>query len=275
MIELSVVIAAQDAGPNLKRCVDALTPQLPPAELEILVVGSSGKNVPQLWSEGIGVAHGKIVALTIENCTPASDWARRMIQAQAGPWSAIGGAIEIEPGANLVDWAVYFCRYSAYMPPFEPRLAEDPPGDNCSYKSEALGRVRGLMGDGFWETLIHGDMRGRGEQLRLDPSVVVTYCGGLSAWRFFRRRYIHGRYFAGRRSGGMSRPRRWMRGAAFPAVALVLVHRIGRRVWKKRRHRAKFLAALPLICCFLLAWAAGESAGYFRGSSAGVPPGTD
>jgi hypothetical protein len=275
MIELSVVIAAQDAGPNLKRCLDALTPQLPPGEMEILVVGTSGKNVPQLWSEGIGAAQGKIVALTIENCLPASDWARRTIQAHAGPWSAVGGAIEIDPGASLVDWAVYFCRYSAFMPLFEPTFPDDLPGDNCSYKSEALGRVRGLMGEGFWETFIHGDMRGRDEQLRSDPSVVVRYCGGLSARRFFRRRYLHGRYFAARRSRGMSRPRRWVRGAGFPAVALVLLHRIGLRVWKKRRHRAKFLAALPLISCFLLAWAAGESAGYFRGSSAGVPPAGD
>jgi hypothetical protein len=135
MIELSVVIAAHDAGPNLKRCLDALTPQLPPAAMEILVVGSSGKNVPQLWSEGIGAARGRIVALTIENCVPASEWARRTIHAHACPWSAVGGAIEIVPGANLVDWAVYFCRYSAYIPPSEPKLAEDrgssadaPPG---------------------------------------------------------------------------------------------------------------------------------------------------
>ena len=243
--------------------MSALAAQIQPPKLEVLVIDrSAGTSVPQLWSAGIARARGKIVALTIENCEPAPDWAAQMLRAHGGKHAAVGGAIEIAAGAKLVDWAVYFCRYSAYMLPFKPRWMEDLAADNCSYKKEALEPFADLMRDGFWETFVHAEMRRRGELLLSDPSPVVAYCGGISGWIFLRRRYRHGRYFAARRGREFTRLQRWARAAAFWAVPAVLLGRIGGRVWRNRRHRGKFLAALPLICCFLAAWAAGECAGY-------------
>ena len=108
-----------------------------------------------------------------------------------------------------------------------------------------------------------------------DPAPMVTYRGGFSAGRFFRRRYLHGRYFAARRACDFAAGPRLLRAAAFPAVAALLLSRIGARVWKHGRHRAKFVMALPLVAAFLLAWAAGEAAGYLRGASAAFPPERD
>jgi glycosyltransferase involved in cell wall biosynthesis len=298
VVELSVVIAAQDSGTHLRKCLTALVAQLPRAEMEILVVDGSGlvheieqvvvdfpaarilrrpaeSNVPQLWSAGIDAARGKIVALTIENCVPAPDWARLMLDAHKAEWAGIGGAIEIAPEAGLVDWAVYFSRYSNYIPPFAPRFLDDLAADNCSYKHEALDRVHGLMADGFWETFIHYDMRQRGERLFSEPLPVVTYCGGLSGWRFFRRRYIHGRYFAARRGRDFTLFQRLMRGAGFWIVPPLLLMRTAGRVWSNGRRRAKFLPALPLVIAFLVAWAVGESVGYLRGPSGTKRPGRD
>jgi glycosyltransferase involved in cell wall biosynthesis len=296
MPRLSVVIAAQDAGPNLRPCVSALRPQLQPEEMEILVVDGSERheirslerevagirwlrlptqNVPRLWRAGIAAARGEIVALTIENCVPAPDWAEQVLRAHTSEWLGIGGAIEMDPHAGLVDWAVYFCRYSGYMLPFAARFQDDVAGDNCSYKRETLAPVEPLMCDGFWETFIHADMRRRQEELRCDPAPVVTYRGGLSAPRFCKRRYIHGRYFATRRGVGFRRSQKLVRAAAFPAVALLLLRRIAAHVWRNGRHRRKFIAALPLIGCFLLAWAAGEAAGYLTGKPGANVPGRD
>lgn len=288
MVSLSVIIAAQEAGRNLRNCLAALTPQLGPAEMEIVVVDGSGRedvrqlmsdfpwvrflrhagpdNVPRLWRAGIAAGQGAIVALTIENCLPAPDWARRTLCAHAAQWPAIGGAIEISPEASWVDWAVYFCRYSNYMLPFAPRFLDDLAADNCSYKRMPLDAVQHLMADGFWETFIHHDMRSRREKLLSDPSLVVTFCGGVAGWTFFRRRYLHGRYFAARRARGFTLAQRLGRAAAFFAVPPLLLTRIAARVWKNGRHRWKFLAALPLIACFLLAWAVGEGMGYLTGS---------
>jgi hypothetical protein len=125
---------------------------------------------------------------------------------------------------------VYFSRYSNYMLPFEPRFADDVAADNCSYKREALAAVLPLAKDGFWETFIHQDMRRRGQQLRCVPSPVVVYCGGLSAWRFLRRRFLHGRYFAARRSRDFGSLQRIVRGAGSFAVPWLLLGRIAARV---------------------------------------------
>ena len=294
MFNLSVVIAIQDAGPELRRCLSALVPQLSPAEMEIIAVDGSGReevskdfptvrflrlsaqtNVPRLWSAGVASAEGEIVALTIENCVAAPDWARRMLGAHSTAWPAIGGAIEIDPQANLVDWAVYFCRYSNYMLPFSPRFLDDLPADNCSYKRQALDLVRGLMSDGFVETFIHHDMRSRGEKLLSHPSPVVTYCGGIPGWRFFRRRYVQGRYFGARRSRALTLAQRLVRAAASPIVPFLLLSRIAGRTWKNGRHRSKLWATLPLIFCFVLAWAVGEGLGYLAGPGEIKPPGRD
>jgi len=236
---------------------------------------SAQTNVPRLWSAGVFSAQGEIVALIIENCLPAPDWARRILSAHSAPWPAIGGAIEIDPQASLVDWAVYFCRYSRYMLPFSPRFLDDLPADNCSYKREALGQVRGLMSDGFWETFIHHDMGSRGEKLLSDPSPVVTYRGGISGWTFFRRRYIHGRYFGARRGRAFTLAQRLVRAAASPVVLFLLLTHIAGRTWKNGRHRSRLLATLPLIFCFVLAWAAGEGLGYLTGPTGIRAPGRD
>jgi hypothetical protein len=290
-----VIIAAQDAIPSLRKGVAALLPQLPPDEMEILVVDGSGagpvieqlarefptvrvlsktaeSNVPQLWSTGIAAAGGNIIALTIENCVPAADWADQILARHLTDCAAAGGAIELAPGTTLADWAVYFSRYSNYVLPFQPRFLDDLPGDNCAYKRTVLEPVRHLMDDGFWETFIHYDMRRRNLQLLSDPAPVVTYCGGLSWWRFFRRRYRHGRYFAARRAREFTRSQRLVRAAGFWAVPPLLFKRIAGRVWSNGRHRGKFLAALPLVMSFLAAWAAGEGIGYLTGSKgAGAP----
>jgi hypothetical protein len=298
MLNFSVIVAAQDAGPHLRECLAALSAQFDPREMEVVVADGSGRpdvdklaeqfpafhllpfappiSVPRLWWEAIAASKGRIVALTIENCVPAPDWARRMLAAHAkdGP-AAIGGAIAMDPRGSLADWAVYFCRYSSYMPGFSPRFAEDLAGDNCSYMREALMAEMPDLAEGFWETFVHRGMRRRGEHLQLDPAAMVTYRGGLPPWRFLRRRYRHGRYFAARRGRDFGAGARLVRAASFPAVAAVLLGRIAARVWRRRRFRTRFALALPLVTAFLLAWAAGEAAGYLRGASAAFPPESD
>jgi hypothetical protein len=285
---LSVIIAAPDSGPALKECVAAMVSQLLPSEMEVLVVDGAGSkqefpsvrtircpeytSVPHLWRAGIEASRGKIIALTIENCVPAPDWARRMLRAHQAECSAVGGAIEIAPRVSLVDWAVYFSRYSSYMPPFTPHFPDDLAGDNSSYKREAIDTVKPLMADGFWETFINRDIRRRDQQLLCDPGPVVTYSGGLSARRFFVRRLTHGRYFAARRSLEFTGAQRLARAMGSLVVPPLILKRIAGRVWRNGRHRGRFLATLPLVASFSVAWAVGEGLGYLAGPSGARPP---
>ncbi|MEP6714275.1 MAG: hypothetical protein ABJC09_01800 [Terriglobia bacterium] len=291
-MKLSVVVAAQDGGPELEKCLQGFEGQLPPEEMEILVVTAhratvdaferrfpkmrflhpaKAMNVPLLWTAGIDAAQGDIVALTIENCRPAPDWAVRTLAAHRGDWSCVGGAIEPRLEGCLIDWSVYFCRYSAYLLPFAPELREDVAADNCSYKRAALAAVRPLASDGFWEALIHADMRRRGEKIMANPAPVVSWLGGIRSIRFLRRRYDHGRYFAAQRSRGLSTGQRLIRAIGFPAVPVVLLNRMATRVRNKGRFKKKFAQCLPLIAIFLTAWALGEGAGYLFGYSGKGP----
>jgi glycosyltransferase involved in cell wall biosynthesis len=297
-MRLSVVVAAQEGGERLAQCLRALAGQLPPEEMEVLVVLACGGddasqdtieklgtefaqmrflrrnapvNVPLLWTAGIDAANGEIVALTIENCRPAADWGPRLLAAHCGDSDCVGGAIEPDPRGRLMDWAIYFCRYTAYMLPFRRQLRDDVAADNCSYKREALAAVRPLAENGFWEALIHEDMRKRGGRIMADPTPAVTWSGGISGWKFLRRRYDHGRYFAARRALDLSGSQRTIRAIAFPAVPLVLLNRMAGRVRARGRFRLKFAICVPLIACFLAAWAFGEGAGYLLGYSGEGP----
>jgi hypothetical protein len=288
-LELSVVVAVADAGPNLAQCLAALQKQLSPSASEILVIDGSrtgsaprwsprspgvrilrplaGTDVPGLWQAGIDASCGKIIALLVESCVPAPDWAERMLCAHQAEWPVVGGAIDLAPQAGLVDSAIYFCRYSRYLPPFSPQFLDDLPGNNCSYKRAALAGVREEMAEGFWETFVHRKMRSRGDRLYCDPGILVQYAGPASAASFLKARFNHGRYFAARRARELNRTQRILRGCAFPVVPLLMMGRIAARVWAKRRYRGRFLASLPLLAAFLAAWSAGESFGYLRGPS--------
>ncbi len=289
---LSIVVAAQEAGRSLRKCLASLSPQLAPAETEVLVVDGSegesgdklreafpsvrflklpaGTNVPRLWSAGIAASTGGIIALTIEQCVPEPNWAEQILRAHAAEWPAIGGAIDIQPNAGLTDWAVYFSRYSRHIPPFAPRFLDDLPGDNCSYKRAALDSLGQQMSEGFWETFIHRGMRARGAQLLSDPSILVRYCGSFSWSAFLRRRFQDGRYYAARCAREMSASARLLRTASFLIVPALMLGRIGARVWKNRRYRGKLLVTTPLLVPFLVAWATGECLGYVFGPPEGM-----
>ena len=292
-LKLSVVVAAQDGGDLLRRCILALVPQLAESEMEIVVVMADGAsppsflgdfpqvralaiprpwNVPRMWTCGIAAARGAIVALTIENCIPAPDWAAKTLAAHLNPWAGIGGAIEPDESLGLAGWAVYFCRYSNYLLPFTARFVEDFAADNCSYKREAVQREAGDDPRGFWETLAHEQMRRRDEKLYCDPALIMRFAGGISAGTFLARRFRHGRYFAARRSEKFTASQRLIRALGAPIVPLVLLRRISGRIFARRRYQGKFVVCLPLIACFLLAWAAGEGMGYLTGYPEAGPP---
>ena len=286
-IQLSVVLAAPDAGAGLACCLAALEPQISRVGGELLVIDGSrmgftacsspnsprlriirlppGTEVPKLWEAGIAASKGRIIALLVDSCVPGPDWAERILHAHRTEPAVIGGAIDLAPTAGLVDSAVYFCRYSRYMPPFDPYFLDDLPGNNCSYKRVSLDDLHEEMTDGFWETFIHRKMRSRGETLHCDPQILVHYVGPTSGMSFFRVRFSHGRRFAARRAAELSRSQRILRMMASPLIPFLMLQRITAQVWARRRYRARFLYCLPLLTAFLASWSAGEFFGYLFG----------
>jgi len=284
MPKISVVVASQNAGVRILRCLDAMTTACQGVDVEITVVDNSvdrtsqlieqhfpeinlvraseDKLIPQLWELGIRYTTGDLVAITTGDFVPQKDWAQRMLEAHQRPYAGIGGAVENDPHGGLVSWAIYFCRYSAYMLPLKEALVNDFAADNASYKRSTLDAYQAARRHGFWESSIHASMRADGRELLLTPTVVIYHQKSFSFLGFIKQRFLHGRQFGMDRAAQLSTPRRLLRIFTSPLIPLVFLYRITKRVVTKKRHLIWYFSALPALIVFLLSWSVGELIGY-------------
>ncbi|MGH9971058.1 MAG: glycosyltransferase [Pyrinomonadaceae bacterium] len=289
--KLSVVVGSQNARHSISQCLNALERQHDGQEVEIIVVDNStdgtadtvsqqfpkimlirsdaGKQMPELWEIGISRSGGDVVALTTSHFVPEKNWIAEILNAHQSHYAGIGGAIENDRKAGLVSWAVYFCRYSPYMPPFREVTVNDFAGDNASYKRSALDRYREARRKGFWEFFIHTAMRKDGLELLLTPKIVVYHQKSFSLPGFMSQRFWHGRQFGGERASRISPLKRLIYILASPMIPLVFLSRITWRVFTRRRKIKEYFLSMPILLLFLLSWAAGELTGYLGASRKG------
>lgn len=283
-LKLSIVIASHNASQSVGACLAALENQLNESEFEIIVVDNSrdasaeivtrdfprcrlvqaakDKLIPELWGIGILQSVGEIVALTTSHFVPANNWIAEILKAHNSDEAGIGGAIENEQQAGIISWAVYFCRYSAYMLPFIKTEVNDFAADNASYKRRDLQRVEEMIGDGFWETFVHREMRRMGMTLALEPSIIVTHQHSFTFAEFINQRFWHGRQFGSSRAGNLSILNRLMLIVLSPLIPLIYLYRISRRVLARKRNLNQYFLSLPILTLFLISWATGELSGY-------------
>lgn len=273
-----MVIASTGPDAALVQCLSALESQRTRAEVLVMEAQPSsqglrarfpwarfqagaGALVPELWRDGIGLARGRIVSLTIAQMIPAPDWIDATIRAHQ-EHDAVGGAIDPGPGLRRVDWAEYFCRYARDMAPFEPNDRDDLAGDNASYKRTLLLEEREHLRDGFWEPVIHPVLRGRGVALWHTPVMLVRQGRSNGFAAFARQRTKHGRLYAHQRGPGFTRARHAAGIIGSPAVPFLMTWRVLRNVFAKRRFRAQAIASLPLVFALNAVWAFAEARGH-------------
>lgn len=279
---LALVIAAWPDLDGLADCLSALAPQRhgcaeafvvspvdSPAELRARhpwatwVAVPPGQLIPHLWGAGLARASADVAALTTAHFVPAPDWVAALRQAHARlDAPAIGGPIDPPRGRRLVDWATYFLRYSPYLRYVQEQAVPDLAGDNASYKRAALDAYPGRLADGFWELELHRTLRAAGKQLVFVPGVRVTQQTSFGFRRFLRQRLQHGKHFGQARFQGRSAWWRLAGVAAAPLIPLVFLAKIVKNVVRGGRDFGPFLAALPILIAFLLAWSVGEAWGY-------------
>src|SRR6266852_2356804 len=252
---MSVVVASHNARVSIRECLSVLVGQRNHDDVEILVVDNSHDGsaeivkdafpdvrvimappsalIPELWGLGMGKSRGSIIAITPAHFVPAPDWVGAMLEAHAGAAAAVGGAIESAEPASAVDWAVYFCRYSQYMLPFERGYVREIAGDNASYKREHIDRCQHAWRDGFWELAVHAELRKAGLQLLLTPAAVVSHKRSFGLWGFVSQRFWHGMQFGRERASRLPWPARALYIALSPAIPLIYIVRIARQVFGK------------------------------------------
>lgn len=291
-VQLSVIIAAHDAGPPLEQCLSAVVPQAARSSAEIIVAESSSDGtadlirnrfptvrllrfpgswtLPRLRAQGIAAASGDIIAILDPFSIVDQTWLDEVVRAhEARPNLAIGGAVEPHnpDDQDFWSWTTYINEYGMFMLPLSPGETDMLPGSNVSYKRAALfddqQRPKYSI---FWKTFVNWELQAAGSPLWLEPSIVVRLHKPIPFWDFFRTRYHHGRCFAGMRQRTGGAGERWLRALSFPVLPPLLLWRWGKVYARKRRYQSKLVLSAPFQLLLFASWAWGECAGYSRGT---------
>ena len=274
--KLSIVIAVKDGGDNLPALLDAMRRQVPAPEVILACAGTvppaaesttaiplpADTLIPILWSEGIKRATGGAVALTTTQFRPDLRWLDRLYAADLGQWVGIGGAIDNDPKASALNWAIFFLRYSAFAPPLPAGETDEIAADNAVYVREAILQHPDLLEQGFWEPSFHRRFRAAGRKLSIDPGMIVFHHGSVRGESFAHQRHRHGRAYGIDRAERGSLGRNLFLLLSSPLVPPLLLARVVSRIVKKPAYRGKLLTAFPWLIRFTLAWASGEAGGY-------------
>lgn len=290
-LPLSVVIAANHAEGVLGECLAALTAQVQPGVAEVIVVAHSAQDaaanlqarfpsvcwvhldapasLAHLRGRGIALAQGEVIAILDPYAIVADNWLEAVRRAHhKHPHWVIGGAVDLDGATerNLLEWALYLYEYGLFMPPVACDAAEILPGCNISYKRAALFEGDTPRYPEFWKTFVNWGVEAGHSALWLEPSILVYLNKPIPFGDFLASRLAHGRCFAAMRTGSAGWGERLARGLSTPLLPWLFVWRWGRLIWRKRRHRTRWLLTLPLQWLLFAAWSLGELAGYLRGA---------
>lgn len=284
---LSVIAASARSAQEVDVFLNRILPQTKVTGAEVIILDSTedrhldqirtrhpgatilsfprGSTLPRLWGVGVARAQGGIIAVTETSCIPHENWVMSILSAHGGPHPVIGGAVEMDGGRSLVDWAAYFCEYGQFMGPAAEGVVSEVPGNNVSFKREMLKRGREFIENGFWKTYWCRQLQAEGVQLYAVPAIIVHYGKSYRLCPFLVRRFHHGRCFAGMRIAGMSPARRAGYVVGSPLLPIVFLARIIGAILPKRRHLGRFAVCLPMVIVAVLSWSLGELCGYLAG----------
>jgi len=115
------------------------------------------------------------------------------------------------------------------------------------------------------ESALHWDLRRRGHRLYLEPAAKINHLNASQPFSMLRGTFLGGRLFGAARAQGWPPIRRLAYALAAPAIPLVRLPRIVRRLALAGRQFDAPAAVAPLVVLALGASAIGELAGYALG----------
>ncbi|MBI5105230.1 MAG: glycosyltransferase family 2 protein [Solirubrobacterales bacterium] len=277
---LSVVVASVNGLPYLDACLSSLAEQAPDAEVVVadwtdertrrhvrerfpkvkLLSFDEPKAVPELRAAGIADAAAPYVAVIEDHCVVRAGWAESLLAQHAAGHAVVGGPVRNGATRRLRDWAPFFVEYAEHMEPLPDGPAESLTGMNVSYDRAAIASMDDLLRQGMWETWLHPHLAGEGFGFHSDSRATLVHLKDFGFREFCSQRWHYARSHAGMRNAELGSKRvLYVLGA--PLIVPLMYSRIARTVFRKRRHRARFLAATPLVLVYLSVWAAGEAVG--------------
>lgn len=212
---------------------------------------------------GLGVAKGDIIAILEDRGWPRPDWARQIVRLhEETGHNVIGGAIECREPVSRLNWAFYVTDFGQYGCPVENGPASWVSDVNVSYSRKVLDETRHLWKDRYHETIVHGYLMDRGEELYLSNDMVIEHARPPTTLGYLLPERFHwGRLFGYLRAQQFSTGQRIKYILASPLIPPVLWVRHGILQAKKGRG-LRYLAALPYVMILTTAWTVGEVWGY-------------
>lgn len=290
-VPLSVVIASHHAAGVIVSCLQALERQRNTTSFEVIVADASTDatasiverqfpfvrllraetppSVAALRGRGIAAARGDVIAILDPFSVVAADWVVKVVEAHAANQNqVIGGSVDLyrSDSATYSRWATYLNEYALFMSPVVRGATWILPGSNLSYKRAALFDGSRPRYPVFWKTFVNWQHERDGSPLWLEPTVRVELNKPIPLGDFLRTRFVHGRCFAGTRVQHASW---WIRLARAVSTILLPPLQLWRWTvgfWPKRRHRAQFVATLPVQFVLFAVWSVGEACGYVFGT---------
>jgi len=286
-VDISVIVGSVESERSIQDCLESISNSARGQNVEVIVVDAShdktaglvrlhfpdvklvpmrvGTLTPRLWLEGYARASGSIVAFTIGHCVVPSVWVAELQSALSSGAAGAGGPITLAPDSSLLDAAVYFLRYSAFMPgpSDDPHPVSEIAGDNSMYVRASVDSHSTPGADGFWEVDVNRRLRNAGMTLQMVPRAAVTFGRSAPLGVMSRHRFAHGAHSGKWRSieNGINP---WRIILAAPLVPFVLLLRIFNRVRSARGNIAPVLKSSPLIIWLAACWATGEAVGAWR-----------
>ena len=259
-LQVIAAVSTEDPSALLLRQLKAQRPALE------VVEAPGACSVPQLRAQGIRRARGRLVAITEDHCSFSEFWPAALAPSLVDPKvGAAGGPVINGRRGGLVEWAIYFSRYAAAMPPASRGAVKSLTGCNACYRREVLESLQDVYRDGFWEHEVHQKLLAKGMQLWLEPDASVAHGKRYGLVRYGTLRFQHGRCFAARRFPTLAFWALQTRILLSPLTPPLLLARAGWAVFSKRKRRWEFLACSPLLLLLYAVWVVGELSGYLFG----------
>jgi len=286
--KLNVIVPSVNGWKDLEGCLAALDKERLEFELEVIVVDRLGPEVqnraqeaypaiqlivapqeatiPEMRALALEAATAPWVAVIEDHVIVPMGWAQSLVEVALEGHPIVAGSVENIATGTLVDRTAFLCEYHHLLPPIPQGEVGGVAGNNVVYSRSLLAEHEEAWRAGRWEDHLHASFVAAGESLWCEPSIVVGHKMHYR-WRdYFSQRYLYARSYAGARVKGEPLAKRLLYGGAAFILPLLLLWRICRTIWSKRKFRGQLLWGLPLLASFVAAWGMGEMMGYWFGA---------
>ncbi len=288
MPKLSVIIPSVNGLPTIAECLTALERQDCDFDFEIIVADRTNDGtdryirehfqrvklikldaecgIPEMRANAIEHASGEFLVITEDHCIAPENWLTGIVEAHDSGYEVIGGAVENVSVRRLIDWAVFLCEYSSFMPPIVKGETLFITGNNTSYKRSVIEKVDKALLTDYWEYFLQKELQQSGVRFLSVPSLIISHKKEFGFFYFLSQRFHYSRSFAAMRKRKSPMSDQLIYLFYTPILPFHLIWRIAQNVRQKRRNYREFLLSLPFLLIFMGSYALGEFIGQLFGA---------